>query len=96
MRNSLSEVERRAIVEEHPASGLTVSEFCAQKAISVKSFYTWRRRFHGTISGEREAVKQPGSFIEVGGPAVGTTSCLSTPWSVELTLANGTIVRVRG
>ena len=27
-----------------PASGLTVAQFCAIEAVSVPSFYSWRRR----------------------------------------------------
>ena len=31
-------------VARFPASGLTVAQFCAIEAVSVPSFYSWRRR----------------------------------------------------
>ena len=35
----------RGIIDQHVASGLSISEFCESENIKRKQFYAWRRRF---------------------------------------------------
>lgn len=47
--------DRAAVWEErlrrYKRSGLTVAEFCQREAVSVPSFYQWRRRLYHTPAG---------------------------------------------
>lgn len=40
----------RLALEEHRKSGLSVREFCLQKAVSTASFYAWKRKLGGRSS----------------------------------------------
>ena len=42
MRRSISEITQ--LVAEQKASGKSVSEFCAGRGLTEKSFYVWRQR----------------------------------------------------
>lgn len=49
------EIWRRR-VEDYPASGLTITAYCAQEGIAVPSFYYWRKRFaDGEVSPAEDA-----------------------------------------
>jgi transposase len=67
-----------------PASGLTVPQFCAIEAVSVPSFYSWRRRL--------QAEAQPPSS-DRGLPLLPVRLQPSAP-PVELVLTTGAVLRL--
>jgi hypothetical protein len=77
--------EWREILARHGRSGLSIEAFCARESLSRSSFHRWRERL--AVAG---AV--PGSFVELTAPSVSAPS----PWTVELELPAGIVLRVRG
>ena len=80
-------VERLA---RFPDSGLTVAQFCATEAVSVPSFYAWRRRL--AADGRTDAAP-PGAAAERGARLLPVR--LPPPaTAVELVLPTGAILRL--
>lgn len=74
--------EWRTILERYNDSGLGRREFCRKEKLNLTSFQRWQKRL-----GEPKPQSQ---FVEVT-PVQETSS-----WAVEIELATGTIVRLRG
>jgi transposase len=72
-----------------PASGLTVAQFCAIEAVSLHSFYFWKRRF----AAEAQAVT-PQDPSNDRGPRLLPVRLQPAAPTVELVLANGTVLRL--
>ena len=72
--------EWREIIARFAGGGLSLREFCQREKINKNSFERWNKRL--TAKGQNE-------FVEVA--PMGKSS---SPWIVEVELANGTIVRV--
>lgn len=72
-----------------PASGLTVAQFCASEAVSLPSFYFWKRR----LAAEKQAVtpQQPSADR---GPRLLPVKLQPAAPAVELVLTNGAILRL--
>jgi hypothetical protein len=79
--------DRRA---RFPSSGLTVAQFCAQEAVSVPSFYSWRRRLAATTSATAAAHHTGGDPA----PRLLPVRLASVPVAVELVLPGGAVLRV--
>jgi hypothetical protein len=73
-----------------PSSGLTVAQFCALEAVSVPSFYSWRRRLAVATSGAA-APHHPGGDSE---PRLLPVRLASVPAAVELVLPGGAVLRI--
>jgi hypothetical protein len=73
-----------------PSSGLTVAQFCAVEAVSVPSFYSWKRRLAAEALGT--AVPHPPGGDP--GPRLLPVRLASAPAAVELVLPGGAVLRV--
>jgi len=80
--------EWREIINRLEASGLSSRAFCRQEQVNLSSLMRWRRRLDSDSSHKTGA--EPG-FVELPVPRRSTDS-----WAVEVELANGCIVRIRG
>ena len=74
--------EWRALVERFAKSGQSRRALCQQEKLSLASFDRWEARL---------AAVSPSDFVEYQ-PAAASPS----PWAVEIELASGTILRLRG
>ena len=78
------------------SSGLTVRAFCDREDLVVSSLARWHRTFTANSDAPKRQAPRSGSqpsFIEVSPPP--SPQMLSTPWSAELDLGNGVVLRVR-
>ena|SRR5262245_37447524 len=73
-----------------PSSGLTVAQFCALEAVSVPSFYSWRRRLAAQTSGAAAPHHPDGDPR----PRLLPVRLASAPAAVELVLPSGAVLRV--
>ena len=72
-----------------PSSGLTVAQFCAIEAVSLPSFYTWKRRL--------AAEAQEGTTQNQGrdlGPRLLSVRLQPSAPAVELVLTTGAVLRL--
>jgi transposase len=76
-------VERLA---RFPDSGLTPAQFCALEAISLPSFYAWRRRLAAEAADAGPAVDPPPRLLPV--------RLQSAAPAVELVLPTGAVLRL--
>lgn len=72
-----------------PASGLTGAQFCAIEAVSLHSFYFWKRRLAAEV---QSATPQDASGER--GPRLLPVRLQPAAPAVELVLANGTVLRL--
>jgi transposase len=72
-----------------PASGLTVAQFCAIEAVSLPSFYFWKRR----LTAENQAAT-PQAQAGDHGPRLLPVRLQPAAPAVELVLTTGTVLRL--
>jgi transposase-like protein len=98
--NSVLWNEWRQRLKGQSKSGLSISEFCRRENLSPHTFHAWRRKL-GSRGGEL-AVADPrrrGGTASTGSPRPGGFLQLplavapQSPW-IELSLADGTVIRV--
>jgi hypothetical protein len=70
-----------------PSSGLTVAQFCAIEAVSVPSFYAWRRRLAADAAA-------PHDHAADGGPRLLPVRLPAAAAAVELVLPTGAVLRL--
>jgi hypothetical protein len=73
-----------------PQSGLTPAQFCALEAISLPSFYTWKRR----LAAEAADATTPADSAVDRGPRLLPVRLQPTAPAVELVLATGAVLRL--
>jgi transposase-like protein len=97
---------RRQIQRQQEGS-LTVAEFCRQLGVSTVTFYAWKRRFRAApaaspLVSERPSARPMAGANEVSIPAFLPVSILDADAAagqlgqLEIELANGCIVRLKG
>jgi hypothetical protein len=75
-------------IARFPLSGLTPAQFCAIEAVSLPSFYAWKRRLASEVPGpDAEPVQRNGPRLL----PIHLTSPGGTP---ELVLATGAVLRL--
>jgi transposase len=93
-RSALSRAATREVwldrLARFPASGLTVAQFCAIEAVSLPSFYSWKRRLATEALGTA-ASPERGSHLE---PRLLPVQLQSARPVVELVLPTGTVLRL--
>jgi hypothetical protein len=67
-------------------SGLTVAQFCALEAVSVPSFYSWKRRLAAQTAPQEPTADQQVRLLPVRLPAANAV--------VELVLTSGAVLRL--
>ena len=77
------------LVDKQAAGELTVSEFCAQHALTVSNFYLWRKK----LSDDSQPFAQQDNWLAFDMPASGNQSAGST-WEIELVLPGGVVLRM--
>lgn len=99
-RDSAKERFWLGLLEEWRRSGLTGRDFCAAKAVSEASFYSWKREI---ARRDQEAVEGRGRTARAGAAAAALPAFLpvtmaptAAPASLEVVLAGGRLLRVRG
>jgi len=84
--------EWRTLLERQERSGLSQREFCRREGISLSSFAQRRR----------ESRNRDSAFVELSPPAESSpadrsaTSDHKNPWSVEVHLPDGSVLRFHG
>jgi hypothetical protein len=69
-----------------PGSGLTAAQFCALEAVSLPSFYAWKRRLAADAAPTDAAVDRQPPLLPVRLPPPAPT--------IELVLATGAVLRL--
>jgi len=87
----------RALVNGQPASGLTVSAYCAQARVCNASFYRWRRLLGAGVVAERRSGR--GGVPAVVGNAsdfvdLGTLTPRSARLELRLDLGGGLVLQI--
>ena len=75
--------------DKQAASELTVSEFCAQHALTVSNFYLWRKK----LSDDSQPFAQQDNWLAFDMPASGNQS-IDSAWEIELVLPGGVVLRM--
>jgi transposase-like protein len=94
----------RQRLESQSVSGLSIVAFCRKEGVSQATFHAWKRKLRDPLSARPEsrkvvtarcsprrraaAPKHSRDFLQIP-----VTAARSSPW-IELTLADGTLVRV--
>jgi hypothetical protein len=86
--------ERREWLQKQRGSGLSVAGFCRENGLSVASFNFWRKKFNGAAVGDskKNLARRSAAFIQVPLPTEALGGVKAT-W-IEISLADGMIVRV--
>lgn len=92
--------ERQEWIRRQEESGLSVAQFCRENGLHLGNFHAWRLRFAklrgqphiGTekATGARQGLQ---AFVQLPVPAV-TSMAVSGPSWIEVSLADGMVVRV--
>ena len=77
------------LVDKQAESELTVSEFCAQHALTVSNFYLWRKK----LSDDSQSLAPQDNWLAFDMPTSGNQSAGST-WEIELALPGGVVLRM--
>lgn len=86
-----SPAQWQAIMSAYNTSGLTQEAFCAQQALAPSTFYAWRKRLGSQPVNEAATPV----FIDVSAHTKQLPSAPPSQWDVELSLGNGTVLRLR-
>jgi hypothetical protein len=86
----------QTLIEQAEHSALSIGEFCRAEAISVSSFYQWRKRLAAERGPDEASVAAAttGTFIDLGPLGQGANDD-SSPWDLELQLGADVILRLR-
>jgi hypothetical protein len=100
-RDAAKEQQWRRLLEEWRRCGLTVRDFCATKAVSEASFYSWKREIARRDQQEAERREIPSRTARPGASALPafvpvTLAPAPAAASLEVVLAGGRLLRVRG
>lgn len=83
-------------LHEFAISGLSQSEFCRRKGLTLSAFYNWRKRLDQISAAER--TQAPRSFVEIK-PSVAPINVPGSDhpgtWDLELELGHGRVLRLR-
>ena len=79
----------QVLVDKQAESELTVSEFCAQHALTVSNFYLWRKK----LSDDSQSLTQPDNWLTFDMPASADKEP-GAAWEIELALPGGVVLRM--
>jgi transposase-like protein len=81
-RKTKAETRWAALIASQPSSGQSVRAFCGEHGVSEHSFYMWRKRL-------RPAQRVAFALLEAA-----PTAASASPWTLELALAGGDVLRI--
>lgn len=93
-------VERQEWIRRQRESGLSVAHFCRDNGLHEGNFYSWRRRFATADGVSVGADTQPSgrralkAFVQLPLPTVAVAVANTSPTWIEVSLADGMVVRV--
>ena len=79
----------QVMVDKQAESELSVSEFCAQHALTVSNFYLWRKKLHD----DSQPFAKQDNWLAFDMPASGNQNAGPT-WEIELALPGGVVLRM--
>ncbi len=79
--------EWQVLIREHAQGDRSARAFCAERGIGYASFMQWRSRLKIDVDGEARP------FVEITPET--ETDVESAPWSVELTIGEHCVLRIR-
>ena len=77
------------LIDKQAAGELTVSEFCAQHALTVSNFYLWRKK----LSDDSQSLTQTDNWLAFDMPASADKEP-GAAWEIELALPGGVVLRM--
>ena len=77
------------LIDKQAAGELTVSEFCAQHALTVSNFYLWRKK----LSDDSQSLASQDSWLAFDMPASADREP-GAVWEIELALPGGVVLRM--
>jgi hypothetical protein len=77
-------------ISRFPLSGRTPAQFCAIEAVSLPSFYSWKRRFAAEALRSDAGLDKPAPHA----PSLLPLRLLGANASLELILASGLLLRI--
>jgi transposase-like protein len=87
---TLTVAQKTEWVEKYLESGLGLREFSSQHGLGYRSLYRWLRKQRGGSKPQSKQAPEAIDFAEVKLPG----SAPRSAWAVELTLPNGTVLRM--
>lgn len=94
----ITDKEWRAILRRQERSGVSIAKFCAAEGLKEGAYYWWKKRLGGGAPATKRScrTRRP-DFVEVQTAKFGGgVRPVGDQWAVELELASGVVVRVRG
>jgi len=88
----LTAAQKAEWVEKYLKSGLSLRGFSGQSGLGYMSLYRWVKKQERTIESRQSHSDQAIDFAELNLPL--TPSTPRSDWAVELTLPNGTVLRM--
>lgn len=82
-------------LHEFAVSGLSQSEFCRRKGLTLSAFYNWRKKLGQIPVLAPSRAHEP--FVEIKPPAnpLCSPASSSPAWDLELELGQGRVLRLR-
>jgi transposase-like protein len=87
---TLTASQKAEWAEKYLQSGLGLREFSSQHGLGYMSLYRWVRKRRGGSKPQEKQAQEAISFAELKLPG----SAQRSAWAVELTLPNGTVLRM--
>jgi hypothetical protein len=81
---------------EFTISGLSQSEFCRRKGLTLSAFYNWRKKLGQIPIPAPTSLPKP--FIEIkppSAPVIAPDTSSAAAWDLELELGYGRVLRLR-
>ncbi|MDT0499183.1 hypothetical protein RM530_17710 [Algiphilus sp. W345] len=89
-----SESDWRHLIQEWKQSGQSQAVFCASRGLALSSLCNWRRKLKSeSVSSSGSPPREAAGFIELTAPMASEKE--SPAWDVELSLGEGTVLRLR-
>ncbi|MDT0499334.1 hypothetical protein RM530_18505, partial [Algiphilus sp. W345] len=89
-----SESDWRRLIEEWAQSGQSQEAFCASRGLALSSLCNWRRKLKaGSAASPESPPREAADFIELTAPVASDKE--SPAWDLELSLGEGTVLRLR-
>lgn len=92
-RQRHSAAQWQAWLQEFASSGLSQSEFCRRKGLTLSAFHSWRKKLEQVPAPTPPSLPEP--FIEIKPPSahiIASDASRPATWDLELELGHGRIL----